>query len=167
MINFIKTLTDAIDSFFDNTGTTLVSDNAEDAIKEIASNVAVSASPGFGWGKPGSASPGEYLLNESVESDKVGRLVPFDGYVFRFFFIEQKKSGTRTLELMRRTSPGTGAFVAIAEVSATGTTPYGNVQFPASGVGSVPVSLNEEFAVRVKGSSADVENIIVGVIIKN
>ena len=68
---------------------------------------------------------------------------------------------------MRRTTPGTGSFTAIAEVTATGTTPYANVQFPATGVGSVPVNENEEFAVRVKSGSADFENVIVGVIIKN
>ena len=152
---------------FDNDDNGFTSDDVQGAIEELNDQAAVSASPGFGWGKPGSAGPGEYLLNESVESDKVGRLVPFNGVILRFFFIESKKSGTRTLELMKRSTPGSGAFSAIAEVTATGVTPYGNENYPASGPGSVSVSLNEELAVRVKPGSDDFENTIVGVIIKN
>lgn len=152
---------DAFETSYDDT-------TVGDQLDSIGTQAAISASPGFGWGKPGSASPGEFLLNESVESDKVGRLVPFDGYIFRFFFIEQKKSGTRTLEVLKRTTPGTGSFTVIGEVTATGSNAFGNVQFPAPpAVGSIAVSLNEELAVRVKPTSADFENVIVGVIIKN
>lgn len=144
------------------------SKNVQYAIEEVSGNVAVSASPGFGWGGPGSSGPGQYLYNEGVESNKVGRLVPFDGYIFRFFFLEKKNTGTRTLELRRRTTPGTGAWTTIATVTATGSTPYGNVTFPAPpAVGSVSVNENEELSVRVANSSNDFEDVIVGVIIKN
>ena len=95
---------------FDNDTNGFVSDDVQGAIEELQNDAAISASPGFGWGKGGSAGPGEYLYNESVESNKVGRLVPFDGYIFRFFFIEQKKSGTRTLDAKARVSFGNRGF---------------------------------------------------------
>ena len=163
----LKELLDAEFENFDPMATDLVSLFTGPAIRELANRVTASASPGFGWGAPGSIGAGSYLLNDSIESNKSGRLVPFNGYVDRFFFIESKKTGTRTLELVKRTTPGTGSYSAIAEVQATGTTAFGNADFPAPPtVGSVAVSLNEELAVRVKSGSADLQDVIAGVIIK-
>ena len=131
-------------------------------IEEISRQiVGVSASPGFTWGKGGSAGPGEYLYNDNVESNKSGRLVPFNGNVVYFFVNNQQNSGPRTLELRRRRPCQTGSWVTISSI----TLPAGDFcgAFPIVAT----VLLEDELSVRVATTSNDFENPIVGVIIRN
>jgi hypothetical protein len=101
--------------------TDLVSNLTGDAIRELRqkldSLIAVSASPGFTWGKAGSAGPKEYLLNDDVESNKSGRLVPFEGKITRIFVNNNTSSGNKTLQIRRRRPCQTGSWTNIAEVT--------------------------------------------------
>ena len=147
--------------FYDNSNSSLTSDNVKDAIDELSATASVSASPGFTWGKGGSAGPGEYLYNDQVESNKAGRLVPLEnGEVVKFFVNNDKSNGTKRLQLRRRRPAQTGSWVTIAEI----TLPNG-VRADSFTV-SAPVELNDELAVRVRSGSADFQNPIVGIIIK-
>lgn len=151
----------ADDVEFDNSSNGFTSDEVQGAIEEIQQQAAVSASPGFTWGKGGSAGSGEYLNNDEVESNKSGRLVPFDGFVTTFFVNNEKTAGNKILELRRRRPCQTGPFVTIASITL----------LPGDACGSFPVNAavleGDELSVRVSNSSADFENPIVGIIIKN
>lgn len=153
---------------FDAGSTDLVSDRTGPAIRElreiIDTAVANSASPGFTWGKGGSAGSGEYLDNDGVESNKAGRLVPFDGFVTEFFVNNEKTSGSKILELRRRRPCQTGSFQTIATITVPGGQACGT--FNTDDFGTVEVLKGDELSVRVSNSSQDFENPIVGIVIK-
>lgn len=143
-----------------NTGSGLVSENVQDAIDELSATAAVSASPGFTWGKSGSAGPGEYLYNDQVESNKSGRLVPLNNAIVTKFFVNNtKNTGTRKLQLVRRRPAQTGTWTVIASIT------LASGQYANAFDVSASVLLNDELAVRVASGSNDFENAIVGIII--
>lgn len=75
--------------FFDNTGSSLTSENVEDAIKEVQDNlenleVDASASPGFSFGRNGNVSSGTWLRRPgNVPSNRAGITVPIDNPVIK------------------------------------------------------------------------------------
>lgn len=146
---------------FDNTTNGFIAENTQEAIEELAEQSASSASPGFTWGDSGTSNAGSFLLNDSVESSKAGRLVPFDGFVTEFFVNNERTTGAKILELVRRRPCQTGPWVAIAEV----TVPNGI----ACGKQAVNVAVlaDDELAIRVKTGSSQFSNAVVGIIIKN
>ena len=141
-------------------------DDVDTWARSIGAAISDSASPGFNWGNSGASNAGQYLRNNNVFSNSVGRLVPFAAFVAELYFIELNATGTRTLELVSRATPGSGAFTAIAEVEATGTDTFSRVSFPSSGVGSVLIAADSELAMRVKSTSAQVKDVVATAIIK-
>lgn len=139
-------------------------ENVQEVLEDLCDTIATSASPGFTWGKGGSAGPGEYLYNEDVESNKAGRLVPFDGQVTEFFVNNEATSGTRTLQLRRRRPCQTGSWTTVAEIDLDPGDPCGS--FTNADFGQVDLLKGDELSVRVKNNSNDFENPIVGIIIK-
>ena len=65
----------AINVFFDKTGSNILSEDTESAIKEVASAVLTSASPGFSFGRGGTLPVNSWLACEGVPSNITGRLV--------------------------------------------------------------------------------------------
>lgn len=58
---------------FDNDTNGFISDDVQSAIEELATTTAVSASPGYTWGRSGNTSSGTWLLNDTVPSNVTGR----------------------------------------------------------------------------------------------
>jgi len=151
----------ALETPFDNTGSSLVSEDAESAIKEVSTNTATSASPGFTWGDVGSATAGTFLENDSVQSSNSGRLVPFDGFITDFFINNERSQGTKIMEILRRRPAQTGTYTPIFQTTLG----------PGTRVVRVPVNVavleEDELAIRVQPGSDRFQNPVVGLILKN
>ena len=135
-------------------------DNVQLALEYVATSVNVSASPGFTWGKSGTANANAYLENDTVASNLSGRLVPFDGYISEFFVNNRNSTAGRVLEIMRRRPAQTGTWTTIATMSLGVGEPEKVRSF------TVTVLREDELAVRVAPGSAAFKDPIVGVVIK-
>lgn len=142
---------------YDNTLSGLTSNNIQDAIDEISSTAAVSASPGFTWGASGNISKGSYLLNDTVPSNTAGRVVPLaTGYIEKVF-IAIENATTASLDIQKRVGSTLVTLVTVTITSARVAT------IPVS----VAVVIGDELAIRVSPTSANsVKNPVVGLIIK-
>lgn len=139
---------------FDNSTNGFTSEDVQAAIEEVNNNVAVSASPGFTWGRSGNIS-NTYLQNDTVPSNTAGRLVPVTTGEITTIFAAAENTSSATIEIRRRVGV---VFTTIA------TCPYGGTRKVTCNVVSPPsVALNDELAVYVSGSA---KNPVVGIIIK-
>ena len=122
----------------------------------IISNTAISASPGFTWGRNGTSIPaGTFLLNDSVPSSATGRAVPLSGNITRIF-VTNGANNTFTVDILKRTGPG--AYTSLTTVVLTA-----QRSKVASGL-TVAVVEDEELAVKILSGTC--YNVVVGVIIK-
>jgi hypothetical protein len=148
----------AEDITFDNTGTGITATEVQSAILQIGTVAAASAGPALTFTKGGSAGKEEFLLIGDVESNKVGQVIPFDGTIQEFYFLEEKGTGTRRLELVQRSPAITGSYTVLGEAVATGGSYFGTVVLNQS------ILAGTEIAVRLKSNSDDVENPVANVI---
>ena len=72
----------------------LVADDVQEAIDELASNVATSASPGYSFGRSGNVSANTWLNNEGVPSNRAGRYVYINDAIVTKVFISTEDIGT-------------------------------------------------------------------------
>lgn len=140
---------------FDNSTNGFVSDNVQEAIEELGSGVAVSASPGFTWGKSGSIS-NAWLLNDTVPSNVAGRIVPITSGYIAEIFVSAETVSTCTLTIYKRTDPGP-VYTAITSVSLTAE----RIKVAAS---TASVARGDELAIKV--TSGSIKNPVVGLVIK-
>lgn len=92
---FIKQkIQSALETFFDNSATDLVSDNVQDVIEEINGVVSTSASPGFSFGRASNVNSGTWLQNETVPSNKAGRYVYITSAIVERVFVANENSST-------------------------------------------------------------------------
>ncbi len=143
--------------FFNNSGTDLTSNNVEDAIKELDDNAAVSASPGFTWGRKGRSNTGTWLKNDDVPSNRSGRTTALlSSPVITRIFTATDKLDTYDLSVYEHDGD---------EINLTLLT---TVSVTSSRVGdfgvNVSVTNGRQLATRVTSGSA--KNIVVGVILK-
>jgi hypothetical protein len=138
---------------FDPGTTDLTSTEVGPAIRELRETVSISASPGYTWGKGGSAGPGEYLYNEDVECNKAGRVVPFSDAVLRHMFVSNSESVTCTLRLYEHQG---GSMTFLAQIALTS-------ERSKSAQYTVSISQNHELCIKVQ--SGDCKDPIVGAII--
>lgn len=134
---------------------TIESNNAQDAIEEVANNVATSASPGFTWGKSGNIN-NSYLLNDTVPCNKSGRMVPVTSGNVTTIFVAAEVTSNATIQIMRR-DPGP-IFTVIAS-----TTLVAQRTKTDQLVALAPVVFDDEICVFISGS---IKNPVVGLIIK-
>jgi hypothetical protein len=80
---------------FDNTINGFVADNVQDAISEVK----VSASPGFGFGRSGNSPSGTYLQNETVPSNVTGRYVYINNAIVKRVFVGNETISTFTVQI--------------------------------------------------------------------
>lgn len=100
MSDFIRRPTPAKDSDFDPTGSTLISTNAEDAIKELANTVGVSASPGYGFGRSGNVVSGTWFVTVgSVPSNKAGITIALNNPMIMQVFVANEDINTFNIEI--------------------------------------------------------------------
>jgi len=144
---------DASTTVFDNSTNGFVAVNVQDAIEEVSEQVDVSASPGFTWGASGNVS-NSWLVNDTVPSNKAGRIVPVDGEVTDIFFAcELSTSGTITLYKRVGSTFNVLATLNVSSVRKLHTT-----------VSGASVSIGDELAMKV--TSGSFKNPVVGIVIK-
>ncbi len=56
-------------------GCEFTKENVQEVIEELCNRLAVSANPGFTWGKSGNINKNTWLLNDTVPSNKAGRTI--------------------------------------------------------------------------------------------
>ena len=125
-------------------------------IEELVNQIsAVSASPGFTWGDSGNVSAGSFLLNDSVPSNRAGRIVPLaDGEITKIF-VTCETNATATLEIVLRTG---ATFSGLTTMSLAGQRTKVETKT------GVTVAEGDELACRVTSGSC--RNPVVGVIIR-
>jgi hypothetical protein len=138
---------------FDPTGSDLTSTEVGPALRELANELATSASPGYTWGKGGSAGRREWLYNENVECNKTGRVVPFSNAVLLYLFVSNSQSVTCTIRLYEHQG---GSKTVLASISLTN-------QRSKSQAYSVSITKDYELCARVW--TGDCKDVIVGAII--
>ena len=129
----------------------------DERVQQIA---AVTASPGFTWGKSGNVSSGTFLLNDTVPSNKAGRLVPLkNGFITKVFFAAELDA-TCTLQILKRVAPGS-TILSFTELTTVTLSAQRVIVETKSGVA---VDEEDELATRI--SSGSCKNPTVGVIIQ-
>lgn len=129
-------------------------DQVQEFLEYLVNNVAISASPGFTWGRSGNAPTSTYLLNDSVPSNVVGRIVPISTGVIAQVFVASENADTWVLAIEKRSGV---TFTEIGSVTMT-------AQRTITQAVSISVSLGDELALKVKSGSC--KNPVVGLIIK-
>jgi hypothetical protein len=133
----------------------LVSTEIGPALREAATATAVSASPGFTWGRSGNISQGSYLQNDTVPSNVSGRIVPVSDGFIKTIFISQELPEAITVTVQRRVG---GSLVDLVSASTLATERVKIVTVDAA------VSLGDELAVYISAGSP--KNAVVGLVIK-
>jgi hypothetical protein len=126
-------------------------------IEELINQLtAVSASPGFTWGDSGNINSGTFLLNDTVPSNQAGRMVPLKSGEITKIFVANQDANTFTIEILKRTGPGTFSSLTTVSVVAART----KVETKSG----VSVAENDELVCKVSAGSC--KNPVVGVIIR-
>jgi hypothetical protein len=133
---------------------TLTADNVQEAIEELDNKVAVSASPGFSWGKGGSAGRREWLYNEDVECNKTGRVVPFSDAQLLYLFVSNSESVTCTIRLYEHQG---GSKTVLASISLTGQR--------AKSQAYTGVNITKDYELCARVWTGDCKDVVVGAII--
>lgn len=129
-------------------------DQVQEFLEYLVNSVAISASPGFTWGRSGNAPSDTYLLNDSVPSNTTGRIVPISSGVIAQVFVATETLDTWVLAIEKRSGV---TFTEIGTISLS--SQRTKVQST-----SIAVTLGDELALKVKSGSC--KNPVVGLIIK-
>lgn len=121
----------------------------------ISQKVTVSASPGFTWGRSGTATNGTYLLNDGVPSNVAGRQVPVTTGVITTVFVDSELPRTFNISIFKHTDPFT-ILVTVSIIAAKGGT--FNIPLPPT------VTSADILGARVTAGSP--RNPVVGIIIR-
>lgn len=145
---------DAFDTPFDPTNDPdcgLTSEDTQSAIEELCNRVSVSASPGFTFGDSGNISANSWLLNDTVPSNKTGRLIYLNNAIITSVFVSNENPNTFDVEVYEHdgstfTLLYTLNVVASRQAKATGLT--------------IALTTDKELAIKIVGGSA--KNPVVG-----
>lgn len=142
----------ADNTFFDATGSDLTSDNTGEAIRELSTTVATSASPGFSFGRASNVNTNTWLNCEGVPSNKAGRWVYINNATVTRVFVSNEQQTTFEISVYYHDGNETNLTLL---GSVTVNNAFGdsfNVNFP------VPV--DKQLALRVTTGSA--RNVVAG-----
>jgi hypothetical protein len=145
--------------FFDKTGSLLVSENVEDAIKELAEKVAISASPGFTWGRSGSVTSNTWLNNDSVPSNLSGRTIFLSSASIKNVYIANQDA-TSGIILGVYSHDGDENNLTLLGTVTTAATRSNSFSVDWS------VATNKQIAIKTESTSAAGKNLVVGVLVK-
>ena len=85
---------DADQLYFDPSNGDLISEDIQGAIDELQNTVAISASPGYSFGRSGNLSANTWLRCEGVSSNRAGRYVYINNAVITRVFISVEDIAT-------------------------------------------------------------------------
>lgn len=129
------------------------SENVQDAIDELCQEVAISASPGFTWGKSGNVT-NAWLLNDTVPSNNTGRVIFLNGPTLETVFVSNEVAGTFDVEIYEH--DGT-TFTLITTVNIVA------ARVATFSIASLTLTKDKELAVKVVNGNA--KNPVVGVLL--
>lgn len=140
---------------FDNSTNGFTATDVQQAIEELNTTVLTSASPGFSFGRSGTATLGTYLQNESVPSNVSGRWVYINSAFVKRVFVSNEDVTTYTIEVLYHDGN---------EINLTS---LGTVTVTAARGGAFSVNwavpTNKQIAVRVSPASANsAKNVVCG-----
>ena len=137
---------------FDNETNGFTSEDVQAAIEEVNNTLAVSASPGFSFGRSGNVPANTWLNNETVPSNKAGRFVYITGATVTRVFVSSENIDTYDVQVYWH------------EGDEINLTLIGTVNIVAARGGAFtvnfPVPDNKQLALKVVNGSA--KNIIAG-----
>jgi len=138
---------------------TNLGDNTQKAIDNLYNKVATSASPGFTWGRSGTAPPNTWLLNDSVPSNTSGRTVFLNNAEIQNVFVANQDAtsgiilGVYSHEGNEVNLTLLGTVTTIATRSNTFTVAF-------------PIAVNKQIGIKIMPGSASSKNIVVGILIR-
>lgn len=140
---------------FDNSSNGFISTDTQAAIEEIANDVAVSASPGFSYGRSGNVTAGAYLQCETVPSNVSGRWVYLNSAYVTKVYITNENTTTYKIEALYHDGNETN-------LTSLGTVTVTSAKGGAFSVNwSVPV--NKQIAIRLATDTPNnAKNIVCG-----
>lgn len=125
----------------------------------LKNQVAVSASPGFTWGRSGTITQSTWLLNDSVPSNLSGRTVFLNSAeIVRVFVANQDATSGIIIEVYTHD----GDSVNLTLVGSVTTAATRSNTFTVS----LPITLNKQVALYIANGSASGKNMVVGCLIK-
>lgn len=137
---------------FDNASNGFTAQDVQAAIEEIGA----SASPGASFGRGGNSSPGTWLNNEGVPSNRAGRFVFINNPSIAVVFVSNRNISTYTVAIYEHEGDETNLTLLD---TLTITSARGGFK-----ISSVSVTAGRQLAMRVTAGSA--QDIVGGVIIK-
>ena len=130
------------------------SENVQGAIEELCNEVATSASPGFTWGRSGNTPGNTWLLNESVPSDKTGRVIFLTSAKLEAIFVSNEIVSTFDIEIYEHDGTTYTLITTISVVS---------LRSAIFNTGSLSLTSGKELAMKLVNGSA--KNIVIGAIL--
>lgn len=121
-------------------------DNIQLALEWIVDRVAISASPGFTWGKSGNITPNTWLLNDTVPSNLTGRNIFLHNAQIEVVYTSNQSVSTYDLSIYEHDGSTYTLLLTISVVAARGV----EVEL------STPISVTNglELAARITSGSA-------------
>lgn len=134
--------------------------HVQGAIEDLCNNLEVTATPGYTWGASG-AIKNSYLQNETVPSNKSGRLVSVTGTIESIFITTELETDEYTLEIRRRVGAVFTTILSIPATSGDGFRTYVDTDL------AVTVTVGDELTAYIlKSGNKGATNPVAGVIIK-
>jgi hypothetical protein len=134
----------------------ITSDNVQDAIDELCIAVANSASPGFTWGRSGNLPTDTWLLNDTVPSNRAGRIVMLSNVKITNIFIATEDIDTYDLTIYEHD----GDEINLTALTTVSVVALRAAQFTVD----ISISQGKQLAARITNGSA--KNMVAGCIIK-
>ena len=141
---------------FDNDTNGFTSDDVQGAIEEVGASVSVSVSPGFSWGRSGNLPTNTWLQNETVPSNKSGRIVTFSSPEIVRIYSASEDIDTYTLTIYEHEGD---------EINLTSLTTLSVVSSRNGDSGIISVSVTSGRQLGVKLTSGSAKNLVVGMIL--
>lgn len=144
---------------FDNSSNGFTSTEVQSAIEELQYNLSNSASPGFTYGRSGNLPQSTWLLDDTVPSNKSGRVNFLNNCIIRKCFIANEdptiiKVGIYTHD---------GDEVNLTLINTVTTLAQRTNYFDLS----VPVPINKQIAIRIQSDSPNsAKNMDVGLLLQ-
>ena len=132
-----------------------VATDVQGIIEEICSRIANSASPGFTFGDSGNVTAGAWLLNDTVPSNKAGRLIYINNAEIDSVFVSCETATTFNVDVYEHDSVTYTLLYTLAVVASRSAS--------ATDLG-IALTTGKELAIQISGGS--VKNPVVGAVLR-
>lgn len=135
------------------------SDNVQGALDYLKDTLANSASPGFTYGRSGSLPPNTWLLNDTVPSNKAGRINYLNSCFIKKVFISQENAEAVKIGIYSHDGNENNLTLISTILTPASRTNYFDID--------APVSINKQIAIKIEEDSPNsAKNIDVGLMLK-